>query len=704
MKLGKVDALKNEYVKIRPAALHKAWFSYTPSFDAATTDPNESEHRAQGSEFLTWLPSWYDAVLSLITEERRQSSAVFGHELVPEIVVKVLRECFRPILPSFRSRLESLFSSSVSGPAKGSLESVCAVYESTLQFLSLIYESIAGGWLDMAESGFLEGDGVNLLDDMTTIFQMVASPFAPYQKDLAQLELKHSSIATQLVVSDIQEVVGTVVENTTSQNNQNTLMALQDATDRLKGLSTFVFPLAEDALTRFELLNGGYNVKSSLSMIDELLVGHAKELATAVKSLASAMTADQQQLAENFDDQHVLCALEVLKIAGSFRRDLQSFESKTRERFTILCERMINHTEQEKVIQEALSKTKKSASNNISSSSFVLPDSLSVVEIDSFLTKYVCDNDSENENQNDDTNDDEEDTTATNSPSIKLLLSFTAGLSDKDNTTATLYPELEDMMNLLTSCCHSFVFSVCSAVPYHYLGGVSSMLAWKEDAAADSFASYGTLPQQYITHVGEHMLALVQALEPFASDADALALANEVMNSARDVSLPAWQEFVSAAGIEDDSVAEKLMNGSGLSGLVISHGGPEDEGEELEVDGEEEDEAAKASAAFCNAWLDVVGLAVSGRLLERMMRIPQLSAKGCDHISADLNYLVNVFSALGLPGHPHPLIIHIAELATQDSAELENQISTRDRFKPMEAALQAIEQRLALMRGVAVNY
>ena len=35
---------------------------------------------------------------------------------------------------------------------------------------------------------------------------------------------------------------------------------------------------------------------------------------------------------------------------------------------------------------------------------------------------------------------------------------------------------------------------------------------------------------------------------------------------------------------------------------------------------DEEDADAKASAAFCNQWLDVVGLAVTGRLLERTMR------------------------------------------------------------------------------------
>jgi len=78
-KLNKMDSLKQEYVKNRPAAIHKAWFDYNPSYG--------EEEREQA--FLNWLPGWFDSVLSLITEERRQAMMVFGPELVPEIIIKV---------------------------------------------------------------------------------------------------------------------------------------------------------------------------------------------------------------------------------------------------------------------------------------------------------------------------------------------------------------------------------------------------------------------------------------------------------------------------------------------------------------------------------------------------------------------------------------------------------------------------------------
>jgi hypothetical protein len=71
--LNKIDVLQQEYVANRPATIHKAWFAYRGGEDA----------------LVTWLPTWYDAVLSLLTEERRQSLAVFGPDRAPVMIGKV---------------------------------------------------------------------------------------------------------------------------------------------------------------------------------------------------------------------------------------------------------------------------------------------------------------------------------------------------------------------------------------------------------------------------------------------------------------------------------------------------------------------------------------------------------------------------------------------------------------------------------------
>ena len=694
-KLEKMDALKEEYIKNRPMAVHKAWFAYTPAYetnkggdgvDSGGADDVGGDNSRGKETFLTWLPGWYEMVLTLITEERRQSLAVFGSELVPEIVIKVLKECFRPILPSFRSRLESLYSSNPTGPSnQGSLESISSAYEATLQFLSVAYENVAGGWIDLMESqqqqsggSGLTDHGIDLYKDMYSIFLQVASPFTLYQERLAALETKHSGVTAKLVAADIRQATGTVSESSAD------LTGLQDATDRLKGLTTFVFPLAEGALARFELMNGGFHVQQSLAAMDGLIAGHAGEITSAIRSLSTSMTSNEAKLAENFDDQHVLCALEVLKVAGLFRRNMTLFEKKTQERLKVLAERMTLQVAKEKKIEDTLSGAAKTSSDG----PFQLPESLSVVEIDSFITKSVCGSGESNM-------DEDRDSATINT--LEILAAGTESGQTEGGATVVLYGQVAEAMQSLASSCHKFVYDVCSSVPRLHLGGISTMAAWKESSGATDIASYGTLPQNYITQVGEHMLALVQALEPFASDAEALSLANEVMGGARDVSMVPWREFLASAGSREspDDVVRTLMDGEEIMDLLINAIPPEDDEED-----DEEDEANRASTAFCNAWLDAVGLSVTGRLLERIVRIPQLTPKGCEHLSADLNYIVNVFSALGLKGHPHPLVGHVAELAMLEGGVFSERIANWDRSDPVQAALMCIEQRIALMRGI----
>jgi hypothetical protein len=593
--------------------------------------------------------------------------------------LQVFAECFRPILASFESRLESIHSSKPSGPCKGSLESICTVYESTLQFLSLAYESIAGGWLDMVETNLIAGqDGISLYNDLQAVFLRVASPFTSYQKHLPELETKHSGAATQAIAKDVRQAVGGVSSSSSSADG-SALETLQHASERLQELSSLIFPLAEGAVARFELLNGGYAATKALSSVDKLLSGQAGELAIAIHTLSTAMTADEKQLADNFDEQHVLCALEVLKVAGSFRRDMRSFETKSRVRLGVLRERMASHSARAIQVQEASLKT----APKTGLGSFVLPDSLSVVEIDSFLTQTVCDD------------TDVDDTSA----SYTVLQRLTAD----DRGVVPLYPEADEAIKRLANSCHTFVFDVCSSVPRYHLTGMGSMTCWRKEAVEENIASYGTLPQPYITQIGEHMLALVQALEPFASESDALALANEVMDGLRDVAVRPWRDFLDASGSSDysDQIVRALMDGKELAEFALGYAEMLEDEEDLE---EEEDEAMRKSSAFCNAWLDVVGLAVAGRLLERIMRIPSLTPKGCEHLNADLNYLVNVFSALGVSGHPHPLLGHIAEIAVLSGEDLAQQMASRDRSNPVQKSLLSIEERVAAMRGISANY
>lgn len=611
-----------------------------------------------------------------------------------------MRECFRPILPSFRSRLETLFSSDPSAPSKGSFEVICSVYESTLQFLSLAYELVIGAFLDLPDSVTSKkgNNGTKLYNDLLAVFRQMASPFSNYLQNFHELERKNLIVATDLVFKDMNQAVSSI-----SSSNSN-LAVLQDATENLKGLAPFIFPLVDGALQRFELLNGGYRVELALGTVDQILCSHVKELIISIRTLSAALTSDGNNLAELFDEQYVLCTMEVLKLAGTFKRDLSFFIQKSRDRLSILADRMLMHA---KLDIEATKSSSFGSGTKQSGGFSVLPESLSAVELNGIITKSYCTDTQEAETAAREDEDGVETDPALGA--LQRLSSVTASTIFAENATdqsppvstlVALYPQVDEAMSRFAGSCHSFIFHVCSAVPEKHLRDVPEMTAWREGAPVDEYDSYGTLPQQYITQVGEHMLALVQAFEPFAADQTTLSLANEVMDGVRQVAIQPWSEFLASAGIlGSEELANTLMDGKELSTLVLNNFALTEEDAELE---EGSSEAERASAAFCNSWLDVVGMAVTGRLLERLMRIPQLTQKGCEHMSSDLNYLVNVFSALGVAGHPHPLVSHVAELASLGEDELRDHIASRNKGVQVEEALRCVEAKLALIRGVNI--
>jgi hypothetical protein len=199
------------------------------------------------------------------------------------------------------------------------------------------------------------------------------------------------------------------------------------------------------------------------------------------------------------------------------------------------------------------------------------------------------------------------------------------------------------------------------------------------------------------------MLALVQALEPFASDSEALGLANEVMDGVREVAVQPWKEFVAAAGCsstrsDDSETLSELMVGKTLVKFLSN-----DDDAVEDAANEQEEEEEDPSTVFCNQWLDVVGMAVTGRLLERSMRIPRLGKKGAEHLAADLNYIRNVFTALGVSGHPNPLLQHAAQLASMNQ-DLFREM-TREGDTTSSGVLEVIHKmrdRMAYVKGISL--
>lgn len=66
------------------------------------------------------------------------------------------------------------------------------------------------------------------------------------------------------------------------------------------------------------------------------------------------------------------------------------------------------------------------------------------------------------------------------------------------------------------------------------------------------------------------------------------------------------------------------------------------------------------SLQFVNEWLTAVTDHVIGLFLAQVMRLNNLSTKGCFQLGADIGYLVNVTSALGIL--PHPMLLHFKDI------------------------------------------
>ena len=296
--LGKMEVLREEYVRCRPGEIIALWFSFgggggsakmksderqlhdedgtgeedeTKDFDfsedaddsapqstqstttnVTTTTTTTTTTATNAKQFIEFLPMFYEAVLELLSKERNQSRLVFGAKLSPSIVAQVLMECFKPIVNSFEKRLGSLcpapgkgYSSAVGGGAGsrggsgvGGMEAIAAAYESTIQFLSLAYDQMEAwdGSKDSADAKGVDSSSSDPTSDksnqaLQTIrqaFILIASPFLPYQRALAEAERDPMGEAASMVAKDVRSVV-----------------SFEDAAERLGGLAPFMFPLAE---------------------------------------------------------------------------------------------------------------------------------------------------------------------------------------------------------------------------------------------------------------------------------------------------------------------------------------------------------------------------------------------------------------------------------------------------------------------------
>lgn len=79
-----------------------------------------------------------------------------------------------------------------------------------------------------------------------------------------------------------------------------------------------------------------------------------------------------------FDEQHVNCALEILRIAGMFKRNLRAFEYSVRDRLRMLSKEMVDTVLEKDTDSGGLGGT-------------MIPDEIAPVQIRAMLAREACD-------------------------------------------------------------------------------------------------------------------------------------------------------------------------------------------------------------------------------------------------------------------------------------------------------------------------
>ena len=305
-------------------------------------------------------------------------------------------------------------------------------------------------------------------------------------------------------------------------------------------------------------------------------------------------------------------------------------------------------------------------------------------------------------------------------------------------SSASTKPLLDSVSTVLRSIqdqAGALFFDICTAEPERTLQGFSRADAiWNDNSRYKEnedgqflFIDESILPQSAITQCGEHLLSLVQELELFgASDAladlDALrgqaaahvvrsagwgttmraALAKSSGDTSNNVSLESIEHLChrpsAAATIkvgEQDMFSGTL---SDLRGIEMSDevGGVQQTPAVLS-DASVPVAAEVASMRFVNEWLQAVCDAVSGLVLIQIIGIPRLSNKGRAQLAADLDYLSNVISAMGL--HAHPLLTHVRTLLTRNPITLFEEVSKQSTRSMAGAALQYFDSCIARACG-----
>ncbi len=191
-----------------------------------------------------------------------------------------------------------------------------------------------------------------------------------------------------------------------------------------------------------------------------------------------------------------------------------------------------------------------------------------------------------------------------------------------------------------------------------------------------------------MTTTGEHLLSLLQQLEPFARSsnfADA-ALTIEKGGTTK-LAIPQWKRFGRALGFSDETLVVGLSDvasGAAFTFITSYDNNNNDDSDEAAAadqtqtqiedggvsDEEEDDESDRDVLCFCRDWLLAIGGGAVGAFLCEIAKVKKFSSHGAAQLAADCAYLGNVLHALDL--QPHPLLWWMESVVNQHLKKMDS--------------------------------
>eukprot|EP01116_Phalansterium_solitarium_P021414 TRINITY_DN6645_c0_g1_i1.p1 TRINITY_DN6645_c0_g1~~TRINITY_DN6645_c0_g1_i1.p1 ORF type:complete len:861 (-),score=300.25 TRINITY_DN6645_c0_g1_i1:236-2818(-) len=210
---------------------------------------------------------------------------------------------------------------------------------------------------------------------------------------------------------------------------------------------------------------------------------------------------------------------------------------------------------------------------------------------------------------------------------VRRLFAF---FSTLDDGSYKLLPGPAQLVSSLAAAVHSLVFDSVFAFARDKLSLLPSLSAWSAEPAANplNLPSFSLSPSEYITQVGEHLLTLPQQLAPFASGDTSLLFNPKAISHLTHLT----DDVKEVASAMDDLALDQSSN----SNRSVPP-----------ADGPDDDEDSEESG-FAFQWISALCRGTTSLYLQRILEIPALTDHGSKQLTADISYLINVLSALGM--------------------------------------------------------